>query len=138
MQNIMNGKCFHDGIIAAQMTETLDLTNEEILDRILSGGTWWKSPDHIDDLELILYYSRYSRTMGYVNTNDEHIYINSKYFSDPETIGSLLAHEYSHQEGFTHYGVMATSVPYTINKVFEACGSNEIKTTEEMFLDDRM
>jgi hypothetical protein len=138
MQVIMNGKCFHDGLLAAQMTETLGLTNQEILDRILSGATWWKGPDHIMELELVMYYSKYSRTMGYVNTDDPNIYINYKYYTDPETIGSLLAHEYSHQEGFTHYGTLATSVPYTINKVFEACGSNEIKTTEEMFMNDSM
>jgi hypothetical protein len=123
MQQVMNTDCFRQGIESASMTETQGMDSDQVYAVIMSGQTFWKGADGVMDLLVQYYYDWFSRTIGYVETGDKWIYVNGKYFTSPLYIGSLLAHEYSHQEGFTHYGVLATSVPYTINRVFESCAS---------------
>lgn len=123
MQQVMNESCFRDGIESSSMTETQGMDPDQVYLTIMGGGTFWKEANGVADLLIDLYDDPLSRTIGYVETDDKWVYVNKKYFGTPAYVGSLLAHEYSHQEGFTHYEVLETSVPYTINRVFDTCAS---------------
>jgi hypothetical protein len=139
MHVVINGDCFKQRMLSSSMTETQDLSNQQVYEKILAGGTFWKDPDHVWDLQIALYYNWLSKTIGYVNSGDPTLYLNTKFYSDAIGVGSVLSHEYSHEEGFTHYGVLYTSVPYTINHVFELCaGATAPKTQSEMFFEDQM
>jgi hypothetical protein len=61
------------------------------------------------------------KTMGY-DIGDGVVYMNRHFANTPEIMGSLMIHEAEgHGNGFHHYQVFATSVPYKMNDFFTLC-----------------
>jgi hypothetical protein len=109
--------CFKDAVLSANWTETNGLSQAEIWDQLCSGtvhvrvemylGTWYQN--HV------------SKTIGY---EDEPGFVHTnRYFVDTafEVASNIIHEAEGHTQGFSHYGVKATSVPYGLNDAFEAC-----------------
>ena len=113
----MKTSCFHDFVLSASWTETNGLTQPQIWDKLCSGtitvdvdmylGTWYEN--HV------------SKTIGYENEPGT-VHMNRYFVDSAYMVADNLIHEgEGHSQGFTHYGVKATSVPYGLNDAFEAC-----------------
>lgn len=113
MNQVLNSQEFKAKVLASYFTETGNLTPEEVYN-VLAFGSW--------DLKIVGYrsWNVFSKVMGYF-VSGETIYINTRKITDALTLGSLLTHENSHRLGFSHYGAWGTSVPYSLNRIFEAC-----------------
>lgn len=123
LQTILNGDLFRSKVLTAHFTETHGYTNEEIYNKIVSGSTIIH-PDLDNEMtfDIRIYYSWWSRVIGYVNNGSEVIHVNRKYISNSKYAGSNMLHEMVHNCGFSHYiKPWVYSVPYTINKIFEEC-----------------
>lgn len=120
---VLQSECAKKAVMNASFTERnigdtkAQLSNPEIWDLLVKHpitfkvniftGSWWQN--HI------------SKTMGY-DIGDGVVYMNRYYVDDAKTIGSLILHEAEgHGQGFHHYGVMATSIPYKWNDFFDLC-----------------
>lgn len=121
INTVVNSELFAQKFLRARMTELNGLTNEQALEQIRSGDCLFSDKDGTIDLKLVLYYKRWSRVVGYTNGTPMTIWINRKFFSTPVSIGSNLLHEACHLIGFSHYKSWETSLPYTMNRLFEAC-----------------
>lgn len=120
---VLSSDCFKNNVLNFPFTErnvddtTAELTNQQIYDHISTkpvkygvnvyDGTWWQR--HV------------SKTMGY-DIGDGVVYMD-RYFADtPEIMGSLNLHEAEgHGQGFHHYYVFDTSIPYKFNDFFDLC-----------------
>ena len=121
MDRVLNSELFKKKVLAGRFTETNGKTNQEIYDIIMSGDCEYSDADGTIDLAAVMYYKRWSGVVGYVTGEDFTVYMNRKFFSTPTSIGSNLLHEATHNMGFSHYEVFETSVPYSMNRIFEAC-----------------
>lgn len=77
------------------------------------------------------YRSWWSKVIGYFVSGNT-LWDNTKYldsFTDAES-GSNDLHEVAHVKGFSHYGAWETSVPYTLNRVFEAWAFAHVRTAK--------
>lgn len=112
---------FKTKVLAENFTETniwdsdVELSNEQIYNHIAEKpiqvavqmfyGTWRQN---------YIY-----KTMGY-DIGDGVTYMNRFYVSTAPVMGSLQTHEAEgHGQGFHHYGVFATSIPYKWNDLIE-------------------
>lgn len=113
MNQVLNSEEFKSKILNSYFTETNGLSAAEIYN-VLAYGSW--------DLKIVGYrsWNVFSKVMGYF-VSGETIYINTRKITDALTLASLLTHENSHRLGFSHYGIWNTSVPYSLNRIFEAC-----------------
>lgn len=112
----------------ANLTETKGYTYERFKKEYLSGDCKFTDADNSTDLQLVMYYKRWSKVVGYVLGDSNTIYINRKYFINPLNIASNLNHEALHLMGFSHYGNKSTSIPYKIgNDIFEKTWKDIIK-----------
>lgn len=117
-KEVVNGKCFEEKILAAELIQTGDRTNKEVLDHIRSSYT-----------EIILnkYYKRFSKVQGYTYPNSNVINLNwkfHKYYGTCDAAHNLI-HEVSHKYGYTH-DYKATvrrpkSVPYAVGRIVGEC-----------------
>lgn len=114
---VLKTKCLKNKILDGTFTETNGLSNSQIWDvlssnKITTGvvffyGTWTQNYVY--------------KTMGY-DVGDGNIYANSFYIDTPALFGSMELHESEgHQQGFHHYNVFATSLPYQLNDFFDEC-----------------
>lgn len=113
----MKTPCFKQFVLSAKWTETNGLTQAQIWDKLCSG------PVTIDvDMFLGTWYqNNISKTIGY---EDEPglVHMNRYFVDTAYMVADNLIHEAEgHSQGFSHYGVKATSVPYGLNDAFEAC-----------------
>jgi hypothetical protein len=121
LAKVMDSDSFRDKVLAADFTETNGMTNQEIYDCLLEGNHYFCQPSGTIRLNLVMYMEPHSRVIGYTYLESITTYINRKFFATPVSIASNLIHEYSHILGFTHRGNWSTSIPYTLNRIFEAC-----------------
>lgn len=121
INTVVNSELFAQKFLRSRMTELNGLTNEQALEVIRSGDCDFTDKDGTIDLKLVLYYKRFSSVIGYTDGTPLTIFINRKFFSTPVSIGSNLLHEACHLMGFSHYKTWESSLPYTINRIFEAC-----------------
>ena len=109
--------CFKEFVLAASWTETEGLTQEQIYEKLASGpvqvnidmfmGTWVQN--HV------------YKTIGYEDEPGT-VHMNRYFVDTPYMVASNAIHEAEgHSQGFSHYGVKSTSVPYGLNDAFEAC-----------------
>lgn len=103
---------FASKLLAASLTETNGLTNAEVLQKITAASL---------EVTLWMYSKWWSKVVGYTYFKTNTIYVNRKFFRGPVAEGSNLLHEMSHILGFAHEFVWETSVPYTLNRIFEEC-----------------
>lgn len=103
-------KRFADLLMAAPLTETQGKANAQVLQDIDCARL---------QVSINLYDSWWSKVIGWTTLQGNIIHVNRKYFHGVVSIASNLLHEGSHILGYTHNGVWATSVPYTLNRIFE-------------------
>jgi hypothetical protein len=104
-------------VLANLMTENQGLTQQGIYDLHIS-----KSPIVVNFTMFTgsFMQNHVYETMGYEDPNYPGTCFCNRYFvKDKETCGSLILHETGHVIGFTHYQVMATSEPYTMNWIYD-------------------
>lgn len=102
------------------------LTNAEVYQTILRGAeTLLPDADNEMDLELQLYYKRFSSTVGYTYPGKLRIYMNTKFFDRYETedVANNVMHEWLHKLGFGHDSKRTArrpySVPYAVGNIIE-------------------
>ncbi len=106
----------------ANGTVVQNLTNQQILNVILSGTEQGSQADGVIGLRVALYYKRWSGTIGYFG-GDGVIHSNSKFFNpwDPISVAGHWIHEWTHAAGFLHdyKGSLPRngSVPYVIGEL---------------------
>jgi len=116
LNNIIAGYEFKQKVLEAQFTETNKLSNAQIYEKFCSKvvtvkivvytGTWWAN--HV------------SKTIGYENEPGV-IYVNRYFVNTSYLFADNLIHEgLGHSLDFSHYQTKSTSVPYQLNKIFEA------------------
>ncbi len=107
------------------------LTNLEIYNKILEGAEEL-SPDKNNsmDLQVQLYYNRWTSTVGYTTPSSTRIYMNTKFFNyyTPAEVSRNMIHEWLHKVGFSHASSYSTSrdysVPYAIGSIMERLAKN--------------
>lgn len=126
---MLDNYCFQEWVTAATYTENNNLSQQEIFELIkthpvtleveLYTGTWWENHK--------------TKTIGYENDPFDGVVHMNRYFvnrssdlADGKPVGYMVAdnliHEAEgHSQGFHHYQVYATSVPYGLNYAFEGC-----------------
>lgn len=99
------------------------LTNEQIYEVFMEGReTLQPNTPNEMNFYLNLYYSRWSRVVGYTTPSTNTININSKYFYGyrPNEVAGNLAHEWTHKLGFDHTSASQwDSAPYAIGNIVE-------------------
>lgn len=95
------------------------LSLQQVLDKVMSGSTDLEPAiDHAANIRVEIYYSRFSRAIGYTYPNTVWQWFNRKFLwdSDSGRIGLVnnLLHEYCHKVGFDHpyRGFSRREVPY--------------------------
>jgi len=99
------------------------LTNEEIYQKFMEGRETLQptTPGEMNYF-VSMYYSRWSRVIGYTNPNTSVIYVNWKYFGGftPAQVAANLVHEWTHKIGFDHTSAAEyDSAPYAIGYIVE-------------------
>ena len=113
----MKTPCFKAAVLSARWTETNGLSQAQIYDKLCSGtvsvdadlytGSW--------------YQNNVSHTVGYENEPGT-VHMNRYFVDTAYMVADNLIHEAEgHSQGFSHYAVKSTSVPYGLNAAFEAC-----------------
>lgn len=104
-----------------QFVDNKGLSNERIYQILLDGAeTLIPEVDNEMDLDLELYTSNFTSTVGYTYPNVIRIWMNTKYFNNytvAQVAGNVF-HEWSHKLGFEHASSYSksrdSSVPYAI------------------------
>lgn len=101
-------------------------TNEEIYKKIVSGATELEpKEDREANIHIEIYYSRWSRTIGYTYPNTVWQWFNRKYLSVTKkgkiSMANNMMHEYCHKCGFGHQsrGYTRMNVPYFYGDTLE-------------------
>jgi hypothetical protein len=102
--------------------EGVSLTNEEIYNKIVEGtelilrDRTGESHDNEMDLELKMYYKRFSSVVGWTNPDIMTIHTNSKYYNpNPHSkVGANFVHEWLHKLGFGHDFNRTAKRPYSV------------------------
>lgn len=118
MDEVVASKCFGDFMEARELIKTNGKTNQEVIKDLRTKKV---------DIELIMYYKRFSTVAGYTENGATWIKLNRKYHTGASICSeaSNLKHELSHKLDYGHnYNATQTrpySVPYSINEAFKAC-----------------
>lgn len=109
--------CFRDFVLSASWTETNGLSQAQIWEKLCAApvtvtvdmylGSWYEN--HV------------SKTIGYEKEPGT-VHMNRYFVDTAYAVADNIVHEAEgHSQGFSHYSVKATSVPYGLNDAFEAC-----------------
>lgn len=100
-----------------EFVDNKGLSNERIYQIILDGAeTLIPEVDNEMDLELELYTSNFTSTVGYTYPNVVKIWMNTKYFNNytvAQVAGNVF-HEWTHKLGFEHASSYSKSRDYTV------------------------
>ena len=116
---LVRSQCFRNFMMKRKLVDTNDLTNNEIVNKLIT--TPIMTP-------VKMYYSRKS-VIGYRDPPNPTIYTNRRYHEGATACAraSNLTHEWSHVAGFKHDFKRTKSrpfsVPYSINDAFLKCCS---------------
>jgi hypothetical protein len=115
---VLLSDCFRQGVLAAPMTHTRDQSQQQIYDAMTGPAV---------PLSVVLYDggNRHG-TVGYENSGEPGIvHMNRFYVHSAYMVADNLLHEAAHTRGYIHKSSKeAESVPYTMNRIFEACAVN--------------
>lgn len=120
LETCLNDSEFKSIVERTSFSEMNGMSKDQMFKLLLSGADMMdKREDGILDLAFSMYYSRFSRVIGWVTSGTRMIHVNKKYFGQPKDFASNAFHEYMHMLGFGHksatdYG----SVPYKMNELF--------------------
>jgi hypothetical protein len=118
LQAVASSTAFKNAVLASRFTETNNLTSEQIYNLVVE-----KSPLSVDFTMFTgsLRQNHLWHTMGYEDENHPTVcFANRHFIRDPNTCASLILHESMHILGFRHDGNKSTSVPYSMNRIFES------------------
>jgi len=114
----VNSLKFKDWCCGYRFTNTLK-TGMQVYDHIMSGDDLFGEADKDIDIDVTLYYKRFTSVIGYGLPNTLRTWLNKKFFfsmSKQELAGHIF-HESLHKFGYNHISAKEyTSVPY-------ACGN---------------
>jgi hypothetical protein len=117
LRKVISSAEFKEAVLNASFTETNNLSNQAIYDLMVA-----KSPIAVD-FEMFTGGARQNHlwhTMGYEDSKRPTYCFANRYFVQDESVcASLILHETMHILGFTHYGNKTSSVPYTMNRIYE-------------------
>ncbi len=110
------------------------LTKEQIFNKIVSGATELEpDEDNEMNIRIVIYYSGWSRVIGYTLPNSPWQWFNRKFMwgspSSYRTVCANMLHEYCHRCGFEHEsrGYSQFNIPY----FYGNCVENVIKQAME-------
>jgi hypothetical protein len=110
-------ECFKDKVLNATFTENNDLTSAQIYTLLVNQPI-------VVGVEMFSgsFAQNYIyKTMGY-DVGDGIAYMNRHFVKDSSTAASVEVHEgEGHGQGFHHYQVFASSVPYQFNDFIDTC-----------------
>lgn len=93
------------------------LTNEQIYQIVINGSeTLIPGNNNQMDLELELYTSNFTSTVGYTYPNVTKIWMNTKYFNSytPAQVAGNVFHEWTHKIGFDHASSYSKARDYSV------------------------
>lgn len=100
------------------------LSNQQIYDKLFKGAeSLIPAVDYEMDLTVTMYYSWYSKVVGWTNGKIMTVHTNSKYHNKYTacSIASNLIHEWTHKMGFDHVSASSSySVPYAHNSILRS------------------
>lgn len=117
LNKVVSSQLFKDQVLAAQFTETNTMSNAAIYDLMVA-----RSPIAVDFVMFAgkFFKNVFSKTMGYEDPNRPNAcFANRHFIKSKEVCASLILHETMHILGFKHLAVKATSVPYTMNNIYD-------------------
>lgn len=116
---VMRTECFRNSILDGKFTETNGLTNSQIYNLIASKKVNTKVKMFTGSFTQNHVY----KTMGY-DIGDGITYANRYFVKDADMLASLIMHEAEgHGQGFHHYNAKNTSVPYSLNSIYDKCSN---------------
>ena len=118
LNKVLSSDLFRTRLLAAQFTETQGMGNGEIYDLAVN-----RSPIEVDFAMFTggFRQNHLWHTMGYEDPAHPTVcYANRHFIQRKEVCASLILHETMHIIGFRHDDVKATSVPYVMNRIYEA------------------
>ena len=106
----LNDPDFEAAWLKESCTETNGMTQLQVLNKLRE----------YQEIEFRAYRSRWSKVIGYFISGDV-LWDNLKYIDQYDAVESSSndIHETAHIKGFSHYGAWETSVPYSLNRVYE-------------------
>lgn len=117
LNRVLSSDVFERCVLSAAFTETNGLSNQQIyalaVDRspLTVDFTMFNGTEEHNNVWL---------TMGYEDPRWPTVcFANRHFITNKELCASLILHETMHLLGFTHRGVKRTSVPYTMNRIYE-------------------
>lgn len=118
LNKVLSSESFKSKTLAARFTETQGMSNQQVYDLAVN-----KSPVAVD---FTMFTGTWKQnhlwhTMGYEDDNHPNVcFANRHFIRSKEVCASLLLHETMHILGFHHKHDKATSVPYTMNRIYDA------------------
>jgi hypothetical protein len=116
LNKVLSSESFKRKVLAALFTEARGMSNQQVYDLIVS-----ESPIAVD---LSMFTGTWKQnhlwhTQGYEDPGHPNVcFANRHFIQSKEACASLLLHETMHIVGFRHDHVKSTSVPYTMNRIY--------------------
>lgn len=111
---------FKKEILGRTYLEDLGEGGQGVWNRLVSGQQLTpEDKPGVLDFKAVMYASRFSKVVGYTYLESISIWINRKFFSTPQYVASNIAHETTHQLGYTHQYSFDGTVPYQMNEIIE-------------------
>ena len=123
IKKIVRSKKFKDRVYnftyngQKKFVDNKGLTNEQIYQIVINGAeTLIPEIDYEMDLDLELYTSNFTSTVGYTYPNVTKIWMNTKYFNSytPAQVAGNVFHEWTHKLGFDHASSYSKSRDYSV------------------------
>lgn len=114
---------FRASVLGAHFTEANGLSNEQIYSLLASKPI----VIGVSMFDGTLKQNYFYKTMG-LDRGDGVVYANRHFVEDAETMASLMIHEAEgHGQGFHHYNVKSSSVPYQFNDFIDQWFKDQMK-----------
>ena len=126
----VNGAAFRNAVLAARFLDTRlerpdgsvveNLSNQQILDTILSGAEQGTPADGVIGLRVTLYHQWWASALGWTDEDGVIHTCSNKFFNgaEPNEVAGHWLHEWTHAAGFRHdykrTSRRSQSVPYVI------------------------
>jgi hypothetical protein len=123
IERIFNSEEFKVEVLISGPYSSTTLSPEDIYEKLMKGAeTLNPSENRQMDLEVEMYFKKYTKVVGYTYPGSNKVMTNSKFHDkyDHCRVASNLTHEWSHKLGFSHSSASdSRSVPYSLNRIIE-------------------
>lgn len=121
---IFNSEAYKKAVLSNSFTNTKGLSNLQIYEKLYEGAEALQPAVNYQlDLKVEMYYSFWSKVIGYTYPETLVVYTHSKFYDYYTAcqMASNLVHEWTHKMGFDHTSAGdSTSVPYAHNDIVES------------------